>query len=68
MTKYFLNLLLSGFHVSTKHLHPTLGKKEREGADPHFKEGKENLSEMMNIIITLIVMIISYIYVYQITK
>ena len=29
MTKYFLNLLLSASHVSTKHLHPTLGKKER---------------------------------------
>ena len=42
MTKYFLNLLLSASHGSTKHLHPTLGKKEREGADPHFKEGKEN--------------------------
>ena len=32
------------------------------------KEGKENLSVMMNIIITLIVMNISYVYVYQITK
>lgn len=44
MTKYFLNLLLSGSHVSTKHLRPTLQRKDREGADPQFKEGKGDLN------------------------